>query len=117
MIYKQEAIDVLEVYRRNVEHILGDENELVKVIQTCIDLVSEIEDTGWTPVSERLPDNHTRVVVWMAWNGFGMLDFEHNHFYPLNSVNEIPTEAVIAWMPLPKPYKEEKNERSEEEIL
>ena len=41
---KQEAIDVLEVYKRNMAHILGDEDEKVKVIETCIMLVEEIED-------------------------------------------------------------------------
>ena len=41
---KQEAIDVLEVYKRNMAHILGDSDEKVKVIETCIMLVEEIED-------------------------------------------------------------------------
>lgn len=41
---KQEALDALELYHRNMEHILGPEDEKVKTIETCIQLVEEIED-------------------------------------------------------------------------
>ena len=40
---KQEAIDVLEIFKANTEHILGEENEVVKAIKTCMMLVKEIE--------------------------------------------------------------------------
>ena len=64
----------------------------------------------WIPVSEGLPEPDTRVIVWMAWGGFSMLDYQYGHFYGLNSVNNLPDEAVTAWMPLPEPYKEEVTE-------
>ena len=41
---KQEALDALELYHRNMEHILGPEDEKVKTIETCIKLIEEIED-------------------------------------------------------------------------
>ena len=68
---------------------------------------SEHKTGRWIPCSERLPENNTRVIVWMAWGGFSMLDYQYNNFYGLNSVNNIPSEAVAAWMPLPEPYREE----------
>ena len=43
-MHKQEALDVLEAYRRNMEHILGDRDEQVQAIKTCITLVDELED-------------------------------------------------------------------------
>ena len=106
MIYKQEAIDVLEVYRRNVEHILGDENELVKVIQTCINLVDELEDTKWTSLEE-LPkltynddgiysesvlciDSEGNYVVCHYWND-GVFCDGYGEF-----------RDVVKWMPIPK---------------
>jgi len=111
---KQEAIDVLEVYKRNMAHILGDEDEKVKVIETCIMLVEEIEDSQrWIPCSERLPEMRTEVIYSLE-----------NHFVStgyMTAGNE--TEIIIefhwedvksgaliypeAWMPLPEPYKEE----------
>ncbi len=44
MCYIQEAIDVLEIYKRNMIHILGDQDEKVKVIETCQMLISELEE-------------------------------------------------------------------------
>ena len=44
MIYKQEAIDAIEVYRRNTEHNLGENSEIVKAIKTCEMLGEEVED-------------------------------------------------------------------------
>ncbi len=43
-MHKQEVLDVLEVYHRNMLHILGDKDEQVGVIKTCINLVDELED-------------------------------------------------------------------------
>ena len=44
MCYIQEALDVLEIYKRNMIHILGDHDEKVKVIETCQMLISELEE-------------------------------------------------------------------------
>lgn len=44
MVEKQEVHDALEVYRRNLAHILGDKDEQVKVIETCQMLADEVED-------------------------------------------------------------------------
>lgn len=112
---KQEAIDSLECFRRNTAHILGDNDEKVKTIETCIMLVREAEETErWIPVSERLPEPRMAVLGyapryqniyalyydsaygWMVWSPV------RDDFFP-NSQGEI-----IAWMPLPEPYKEDK---------
>lgn len=44
MCYIQEALDILEIYKRNMIHILGDQDEKVKVIETCQMLISELEE-------------------------------------------------------------------------
>lgn len=44
MSFKQEAIEAIEVYRKNTAHILGENNEIVKAIENCKKLVEEIED-------------------------------------------------------------------------
>ena len=44
MVDKQEIRDALEVYRRNMAHILGDKDEQVQVIETCQMLADEVED-------------------------------------------------------------------------
>lgn len=73
----------------------------------------------WIPVSEGLPKNGERVLVSVRsergninWTGFGIVmlgtvredEWTTYQFAPKNAGDGI----VTAWMPLPKPYREEK---------
>ena len=61
---------------------------------------------GWIPCSERLPENDEDV---LATNGIGInicwIDTD-DHKWRLRNDDYI-MDSVIAWMPLPEPYKEE----------
>ena len=115
-MYKQEALDSLECFRSNTAHILGDNDEKVKTIETCMMLVQEAEETEkWIPVSERLPEEGIYLVTFSSgqvgessWhkgtrynNGFD------NYMNGITEDGKIFQYGVIAWMPLPKPYKED----------
>ena len=65
-----------------------------------------LEQTRWIPVSERLPELGRRVLCQCQANIYDVLKltvdgwyYDQNHCYMEN--------FVIAWMPLPKPYKGE----------
>ena len=53
MVNKQEIIDVLELFKRNTVHALGENDEQVKTINTCIMLTEEVEDKQgyWQDIS------------------------------------------------------------------
>ena len=139
---KQEALDALELYHRNMEHILGPEDEKVKTIETCIKLIEEIEDEmpsaqQWIPIKMRpmdaeereywedhfgyeladedavlfdcqMPDDGQEILVsYRKWIGMDKCEIDGG-CYGLEGNGD--WEDVIAWMPLPEPYKE----RSEE---
>jgi len=117
---KQEAIDALECYRRNMEHILGENDPQVKTIVTCIGLVDEVEDAQWIPVSERLPENPPTIfdikeyLVCKDYGGMQVIAWcdGWNCTMDLNGVisRKNAINGVVAWMPLPEPYKEGKDE-------
>ena len=105
---KQEALDALELYRRNMAHILGDHDEKVIVIETCIMLVNEAEDSDrWTSVDEALPklttpvdemvssdfvlciDSHGEPVTCALWDDGSFCDGYGNR------------RDVVKWMPIP----------------
>ena len=92
----------------------SDPEWCIKPIRPIFDYIKEMPsaqpEQRWIPVTERLPENFERVIVWMSWGGFSMMDFQMGRFYPLNSVNPVPDEAVTAWMPLPEPYKGEQHD-------
>lgn len=108
-MYKQEAIDALECYRRNTAHILGDKDEKVKTIDTCIMLVREAEEAAkWVSVSEERPkltqkhdefissdsvlcvDSMGNYVVCAMWDDGSWCDGYGEY------------RDVVKWMPIPK---------------
>lgn len=57
----------------------------------------------WIPVSERLPKPYVQVlrtVKFIGWNGTSYIDVDLGTICPIDT-------NVIAWMPLPEPYKAE----------
>lgn len=137
---KQEALDALELYHRNMEHILGPEDEKVKTIETCIKLVDEIEDLPsaqqWIPIKMRpmdteereywenhfdyeltdedavlfdckMPDDGQEILVsYRKWIGMDKCEI-YCGCYGLEGNGD--WDGVVAWMPLPEPYKEDKD--------
>lgn len=88
----------------------------VKVIQDMIEqLLADLEQdekaNGWIPVSERVPEKHKDVIATVKYNGFlGMYGTWLKTAF-IDDYGEWNGECiggeVIAWMPLPKPYKED----------
>ena len=104
----QQAID------RLVKHLeWGWTEETVEAIKIGI---CALKETQWIPISERLPEEaYGCLVTVMDCEAYSMEDFEN--IYPEfvgwdgetwndGDGKEIPFE-VIAWMPLPEPYKGE----------
>lgn len=69
------------------------------------------EQTRWIPCSERLPEEDGRFLVFLPdrKGTFMCADFLSGKWYPDDY--ECTSNHVIAWMPLPKPYKEEGGEK------
>lgn len=62
----------------------------------------------WIPCSERLPDMwDERYLVSLAWGGIGVMEYKATGFHNYGSFTPVPIESIIAWMPLPEPYKGE----------
>lgn len=88
----------------------------VKVIQDMIeqllaDLEQDEKENGWIPVSERLPEKCEDVLTSVKFTGclgrYGTFKkIGHIDYYGKWSGDCIGGE-VIAWMPLPEPYKED----------
>lgn len=67
----------------------------------------------WIPVSERLPDIAKKCIVQLT-DGHITIGSYHSinrwTFQETSVRYAYPKESVIAWMPLPEPYKEAENE-------
>ena len=60
----------------------------------------------WIPVTERLPEEYTRVIGYMAWRAMTAIEYQHGRWYSIDHLEPLPDEAVSHWMPLPQPPKE-----------
>ena len=106
----KEAIDIIRRYECNSEHF-----------EACEMAIKALEQTRWIPVTERLPKKYGKVLVTFIPSGgtlwttvliahysdlmktvstpcFHIRDYGKDNFENISS-------QVIAWMPLPKPYK------------
>ena len=99
----QQAID------RLVKHLeWGWTEETAKAIDMGI---HALKATQWTSCSERLPELDTPVLT--QWRRYYSGENNIDILY-LNELGEwyadlgVPNGKVIAWMPLPEPYREEK---------
>jgi len=70
--------------------------------------LDKLEEDQWIPVSERLPEEGTEV---LGTDGNGCIRHvykDKSGLYEFATVEEGMHLGVVAWMPLPDPYKEDK---------
>lgn len=124
---REEAIEILSEMRAEY-NLFGDEEEATRyhVLSWAIQAMKAAQ--RWIPVSERLPKENGRYFVTRGLNACGAL---WNRVYIINysdlmglksekiwwngNVGKSDFEEitdVVAWMPLPEPYKEGKDERT-----
>lgn len=82
----------------------------VKVIQDMIeqllaDLEQDEKENGWIPCSERLPENGTNVIARFSSGTVTELRYVANGIF--HGIYEYSTKVIVAWRPLPEPYKED----------
>ena len=97
--------------------VIKDKNKLSEAMEKLARL-EDAEDTNvlsrWIPISERLPEDESYILV--SFENYTMPDiarYEENDeggtFYPGDDEKSYSSYGIFvnAWMPLPKPYREE----------
>ena len=67
------------------------------------ELKSLREKSKWIPCSERLPENAMNVIAQFSDGTVTELRYAGNGIF--EGIYEYSTKVIIAWMPLPTPYK------------
>ena len=71
-----------------------------------LDHMHYINDQKWIPVSERLPNRHQRVLCYLKYEPESP-DIISENTYIGSGMWMSESDKVVAWMPLPEPYKGE----------
>lgn len=106
---KEQAID------RLVKHLeWGWTEETAEAIKMGI---HALEENKWIPCNERIPENDVEVLVWFEYFRYGAynrpyqtigISYVHRGIWSgfVNGESGWKNLRIIAWMPLPKLYKE-----------
>lgn len=78
--------------------------------QTLSNMIDELLEqepkAEWIPVSERLPEDYIHVLCQFYLGGMGECYLAHGAFHVVGGL-VMTCNEVVAWMPLPQPYKAE----------
>lgn len=104
VISRQDTVNELREYITEPS-ISDDESEIIGYndgIELAISVLSTMPSAQqWIPCSERLPDQNGKYLVVGRQKAINILKFDGGRWYG--------KWGVVAWMPLPKPYKESEN--------
>lgn len=88
----------------------GNMGEQVEYLQMAI---KALEEPQWIPVAERLPEEFGDYLVSIKRIGWNCEEYVENDIAYWDDLEGFhKADKVIAWMPLPEPWKGEGNERA-----
>ena len=115
LISRQAAIEALHMH---LMYRMGTDSNKKRLDEWINNLPSAQPEQKWIPCSERLPDikeHHVSepCIVYCSNDAYGFAELEENIFGQVgwncerdDDYHE-PLGEVLAWMPLPEPYREE----------
>lgn len=97
---------------KHAEEVAGDSRctecakEIAKQLVSWLEELKELrEKSKWIPCSERLPEDNTDVIVCFYSGTVTEMRYWGNGIF--QGIYEHTAKTIVAWMPLPEPYKGE----------
>lgn len=106
----KKLIQMLKEYQKSYighDYIFYDIKFCNPQVQMCIEALEKQLNGCWIPVSERLPKENEEVLITLAHGNATWAYLYQGKWHTMFSA--YPIERVIAWQPLPEPYKEVEN--------
>ena len=105
-------------YNEPVKNCLACAEEHEQLAEWLKELKQLREQTGWIPVSKRLPEDFQRVLVTIVnYNGNKIVRVaEYYNYKGVFQIKEnfekwkVGEKGLLAWMPLPEPYEPQESE-------
>ena len=102
-IYNENEMREIELHRKSYKELQQTVTDLS--LENCL-MKNKIEGMKWIPVSEKLPNRHQRVLCYFKYEPESP-DIISENTYICSGMWMSESDKVVAWMPLPEPYKGE----------
>ena len=102
-IYNENEMREIELHRKSYKELQQTVTDLS--LENCL-MKNKIEGMKWIPVSERLPNRNQRVLCYFKYEHESP-DIISENTYIGCGMWMSESDKVVAWMPLPNPYKGE----------
>ena len=103
MIDEKKLIEDLKRLFSNYELDLPYQDSL-EILNRTIEALEQPK-ADWIPCEERLPENDTNVIACFSCGTVTELRYLGNGIF--QGIYEYNTKVIVAWQPLPQPYKKE----------
>ena len=108
--YWKKRLDTLPTKESECGEVYADIQQMDKILEYNKALCNFIEaipsadrPQGWIPCSERLPKENTEVLMSLEW-GIDIGEYRNGDWHS-EWINYYDDGDVLAWMPLPEPWK------------
>ena len=93
-------------------------HKLDGAINRIVEIIRKHLNDGWIPAEDRMPENGEDVLVqWDFYSRCDNMTYTYIHIMRLNKMTGewngtygVPNGKVIAWRPLPEPYRPERKD-------
>ena len=124
-MYKESSLSLIDKGNLPCEYDKSDiESAKMQAISEAITIIRKHMNDGWIPVEERLPEEKKSVLVqWEKYDRhlnvtltyLDVMWLEDEEDVVFETINGIPNGRVIAWQPLPEPYRPERSDNHDGE--
>ena len=114
LISRQAAIDRINKQREHLQPDIYPQDKIGDAAyQICAEFIERMPsaqhmESRWIPVSERLPEEMGTYMTTIDYGEHGLVTGQRYYYGRGLKWND---ECVIAWMPLPNPYKTESEDK------